>query len=137
LSSASLSKSDAQVRDAIHLPKKGKKDKKKEDKKREDGKKKAEKAAEPSVAMTEEQVAAARDEALSKLEKPLEKMKIKELMALLEERGLECKDCQGAEKSVIVGQVVSNNWPEADCGGAPLLGPCCSGHVHFTWHHYI
>ena len=47
-----------------------------------------------------------RDEALSKLEKPLEKMKIKELMALLEERGLECKDCQGAEKSVIVGQVV-------------------------------
>ena len=56
--------------------------------------------------MTEEQVAAARDEALSKLEKPLEKMKIKELMALLEERGLECKDCQGAEKSVIVGQVV-------------------------------
>ena len=97
------------MRDAIHLPKKGKKDKgkkEKEDKKKEDKKDKAEKAAEPSVEMTEEQVAAARDEALSKLEKPLEKMKIKELMALLEERSVECKDCQGAEKSVIVGQVV-------------------------------
>ncbi len=56
--------------------------------------------------MTEEQVAAAREEALAKLDKPVEKMKISELMALLKERGLECKDCQGAEKSVIVKQVL-------------------------------
>ena len=56
--------------------------------------------------MTEEQVAAAREEALSKLDKPVEKMKISELMALLKERGLECKDCRGAEKSVIVKQVL-------------------------------
>jgi hypothetical protein len=56
--------------------------------------------------MTEEQVAAAREEALAKLDKPLEKMKIGELMALLKERGVECKDCRGAEKSVIVKQVL-------------------------------
>ena len=56
--------------------------------------------------MTEEQVAVAREEALAKLDKPLEKMKIGELMALLKERGLECKDCRGAEKSVIVKQVL-------------------------------
>jgi hypothetical protein len=56
--------------------------------------------------MTEEQVAAAREEALAKLDKPLEKMKIGELMALLKERGVECKDCRGAEKSVIVNQVL-------------------------------
>ena len=57
--------------------------------------------------MTEEQVAAAREEALAKLDKPLEKMKIGELMALLKERGVECRDCQIAEKSHIIAQASS------------------------------
>ncbi len=57
--------------------------------------------------MTEEQIASAREEALGKLDKPLEKMKIKELLALLSERGVECKDCNGAEKGEVVKQVVA------------------------------
>ena len=62
--------------------------------------------------MTEEQIASAREEALVKrllqgLDKPLEKMKIKELLALLSERGVECKDCNGAEKGEVVKQVVA------------------------------
>ena len=59
-----------------------------------------------SEEMTEEQVAEARDKALASLEKPLEKMKIKELLTLLSERGVTCKNCKGAEKSHIVAQVV-------------------------------
>ena len=55
--------------------------------------------------MTEEDIAAKREAALEKLGKPLEKMKIKELLALLTERGVECKNCRGAEKSHIIGQV--------------------------------
>merc|ERR1711865_885051 len=61
-------------------------------------------AAESAEDMTDEQVAEAREEALAKLEKPLEKMKVKELLALMEERGVECQKCQGAEKSHIVTQ---------------------------------
>jgi hypothetical protein len=57
--------------------------------------------------MTEEQIASAREEALVKLDKPLEKMKTKELLALLSERGVECKDCNGAEKGEVVKQVVA------------------------------
>jgi len=34
-------------------------------------------------------------------------MKVKELLALMEERGVECSQCQGAEKSHIVSQVLS------------------------------
>ena len=55
--------------------------------------------------MTEEQRAAAREEVLAKLETPLEKMKIKQLLGLLEERGRPCLKCKGAEKSHIVSQV--------------------------------
>ena len=60
---------------------------------------------ESSEEMPEEAIAAAREAALEKLGKPLEKMKIKELLALLTERGVECKNCRGAEKSHIIGQV--------------------------------
>merc|ERR1719163_1988145 len=49
-------------------------------------------------------VGAAREAALAALDKPLEKMRVGELMALMEERGVPCKDCQGAEKSVVVAQ---------------------------------
>ena len=56
--------------------------------------------------MTEEQIASAREEALVKLDKPLEKMKTKELLALLSERGVECKDCNGAEKGEVIKQIV-------------------------------
>ena len=45
-------------------------------------------------------VGAAREAALAALDKPLEKMRVGELMALMEERDVPCKDCQGAEKSV-------------------------------------
>ena len=55
--------------------------------------------------MTEEQIAAAREDALGKLDKPLEKMRIKELLALMSERGVTCKNCKGAEKSEIIQQV--------------------------------
>ena len=97
-------------------------EKKKEDKKKEDKKKekkedkenkkkekeeKEEEKKEEVEEMTEEQIAAAREEALGKLDKPLEKMKIKELLALLSERGVECKDCNGAEKGEVVKQVVA------------------------------
>jgi hypothetical protein len=57
--------------------------------------------------MTEEQIAAAREEALCMLDKPLEKMKMKELLELLSERGVECKDCHGAKKGEVVQQVVA------------------------------
>ena len=113
---------DAQVRDAMHLPKKSqekrdkenkdKQKKEKDDKKKQDQKDKEQKKkkqeqeeAHAAVEMTEEEVAAAREEALGKLETPLEKMKIKDLLKLLEERGVECKNCKGAEKAHIVSQV--------------------------------
>jgi uncharacterized protein YgbK (DUF1537 family) len=47
--------------------------------------------------MTEEQIAAAREEALCMLDKPLEKMKMKELL----------EDCHGAKKGEVVQQVVA------------------------------
>jgi hypothetical protein len=73
--------------------------------------------------MTEEQIASAREEALGKLDKPLEKMKIKELLALLSERGVECKDCNGAEKGEVVKQVVA-----CACKVNPQLDACaCAG----------
>jgi hypothetical protein len=102
------------VLEAIHLPipKKDQKKETKEEKKDNEKKAKAKKekdaeVTEPADEMTEEQVAAAREEALAKLDKPLEKMKIGELMALLKERGVECKDCQIAEKSHIIAQASS------------------------------
>jgi hypothetical protein len=118
-----------QVKASIHLPKMEKKeDKKKEDKKKdkkedkmmkeekdkkEDKKEnkkkekeeKEEEKKEEVEEMTEEQIASAREEALGKLDKPLEKMKIKELLALLSERGVACKDCNGAEKGEVIKQV--------------------------------
>jgi hypothetical protein len=104
----------AQVREAIHLPKKeqgaGKeknsKGKKMEAEDAEDAEEKGQaEKTKAATEMSEEEVAAAREEALGKLDKPLEKMKIGELMALLKERGVACKNCKGAEKSHIVAQV--------------------------------
>ena len=83
-------------------------EKKEKEKKAKAKKEKDEEVTEPAVEMTEEQVAAAREEALAKLDKPLEKMKIGELMELLKERGVECKDCQIAEKSHIIAQASSD-----------------------------
>ena len=75
-------------------------------------------------------MAAAREEALAKLDKPLEKMKIGELMALLKERGVECKDCRGAEKAVIVNQVLFKSLWLAGALSPPPPPPTRSLYTH-------
>ena len=105
-----LPKKSQEKRDKEHRDKqkKEKEDKRKQDRKDKEQKKKMqeqEEAQEAAVEMTEDEVTAAREEALGKLETPLEKMKIKDLLKLLEERNVECKNCKGAEKSHIVAQV--------------------------------
>jgi len=103
-----VKKQDTQDKDTTKMHKKGKH----ENKKKEEGERQedaqhapAQDAQHAPANMTDAQVAEAREEALAKLEKPLEKMKVKELLALMEERGVECQKCQGAEKSHIVSQV--------------------------------
>jgi len=101
----------AQVKAAIHLPKvqTAGDGKKAEDKKKKTGDEMKPEDVDdvepPAAEMTDEEVTAAREEALAKLEKPLEKTSVKELLAMLKERGVECKDCKGAEKGHIVAQV--------------------------------
>ena len=119
--------------EAIHLPipKKGQKKGTKDEEVTQKAKKvKDEEVTEPAVEMTEEQVAAAREEALAKLDKPLEKMKIGELMALLKERGVECKDCRGAEKAVIVNQVLFKSLWLARALSRPPPPPTLTLYTH-------
>eukprot|EP00960_Hanusia_phi_P047586 758473-Hanusia_phi.AAC.5 len=56
--------------------------------------------------MSESEIEKAREAALKALDKPLEKMRAKELLVLLKERGVECKECRGAEKSFLVQKVI-------------------------------
>ena len=79
----------------------------------------------------EEDVNKLRDEALAKLEVPLERMKIKDLKQLLSDRGVTCNAC--SEKSQLV-ETVRSRYEYFLCKFCGLLKQHSSlnhGEVHF------